>query len=118
MNHNSCDQCISVKIAQMIEAYSLSADLSEFVEALAELCGNPLHVADRSYKVLACSNCENVDDEVWRDTAELGYMSSKIITDAIKMHQSTHPKKTRRACELRMVRRLYKILPHGKLSLL
>ena len=93
MNHNSCDQCISVKIAQMIEAYSLSADPSEFVEALAELCGNPLHVTDRSYKVLACSNCENVDDEVWRDTAELGYMSSKIITDAIKMHQSTHPKK-------------------------
>lgn len=81
------------KAEQLFEAYCISENIPQLVELASQIIGMPFHVTDCSYKLLAQSSRGVDEDEVWRDNADLGYLSSRIIADAIGIHRPDKPKK-------------------------
>ena len=76
----------------LLRAYCSTRNLSELLCRAAQIIQLPLHVTDPSYKLLTQADLESAaDDEVWRDTAELGYLSSSIIAGVVRNHKSDKP---------------------------
>ena len=76
----------------LLRAYCSTRNLSELLCRAAQIIQLPLHVTDPSYKLLTQADLESAaDDEVWRDTAELGYLSSGIIAGVVRNHKSDKP---------------------------
>ena len=74
------------KAEAMFHAYCTTETLPQLTEHASEIIGMPLHVTDHSYKLLTQANLDFAveKDMVWRDTAELGYLSSGIIANVVR----------------------------------
>ena len=80
-------------VEQLFRAFCQAEDLMTLVEFMAQIWGNPLHITDVTYKLLASSNYSNVNDIAWTDTDELGYLSTLILTEAKNRHVVKVPEK-------------------------
>lgn len=54
--------------------------LKYIVQIGSEILGNPILIMDASFKLLASSTTQGVDDPLWMDVITLGYTSQKFVT--------------------------------------
>ena len=81
------------KAEALFHAYCTTETLPQLTEHASEIIGMPLHITDHSYKLLTQANLDFAveEDMVWRDTAELGYLSSGIIANVVRNHRNNKP---------------------------
>ena len=81
------------KAEALFHAYCTTETLPQLTEHASEIIGMPLHITDHSYKLLSQANLDFAveEDMVWRDTAELGYLSSGIIANVVRNHRNNKP---------------------------
>lgn len=71
--------------ATLFKAYMTGKGLDYIVKTASKMFGNPVVVIDLSYKVLAYSNIEDIDDPIWIDNIKKGYCSYDFIATVRKM---------------------------------
>ena len=91
---------------QLFNTYLQNSEISDMLNAAAQMIHNPLIVIDISYNVIAYSTCYDVHDEQWRKNIERGYCSFEYIAgfneiegvrnapdsdDPFKIHCNTSP---------------------------
>ncbi|MDR1246545.1 MAG: helix-turn-helix domain-containing protein [Clostridiales Family XIII bacterium] len=70
-----------------INAYLKSSGIHEFVQMFSDIVGNPVVVVDNSYKILAYSRIDGLDDEPWRKSIDNGYYSDDIIEEILSKYR-------------------------------
>ncbi|ASA25913.1 PucR family transcriptional regulator [Paenibacillus donghaensis] len=80
--------------ASLFTAYISGAGLSAIVNTAAELLGNPVIVVDASFKIVAHSSQEDIDDYIWRENIRKGYCSYDFIAAVNRMESVRRGKQT------------------------
>lgn len=87
--HSSMDDIralVSKHYIHLADLLTREVDIDEIEAVANEILGNPMIVTDESYKVIAHSKKEKVDDPIWTTIVENAYYPSTIV----KMTDSNH----------------------------
>lgn len=60
---------------RIVDLFFKSNDLTLLINEASRLLGNPVMVINTKYRILACSNLFDVDDDTWNDAIKRGYCS-------------------------------------------
>ena len=106
--------------ALQLEGLSNLKDLTKLCEKVAQMIGNPVIIIDSSFKVMANSEREKIQDEVWQQNLENGYCSYEFISyvrnmQAIKNAKDNQEPFMMTCYKSPIVRYASKIFLHGKL---
>lgn len=80
--------------ASLFTAYISGAGLSSIVQTAARLLGNPVIVFDASFKIVAHSGQEDIDDHIWSENIRKGYCSYDFIAAVNRMESVRRGKQT------------------------
>lgn len=83
---NECGNARAQLVEKMTRIFCSCDDLNELLDHMSGLFQNPLHITDATYKLIASSSLENIDDDSWKDTVEFGYLSAPLLRNALKIH--------------------------------
>ncbi|WP_438496751.1 PucR family transcriptional regulator [Paenibacillus sp. IHBB 3054] len=86
--------------ASLFTAYISGAGLSSIVNTAAGLLGNPVIVFDASFKIVAHSGQEDIDDYLWNENIRKGYCSYDFIAAVNRMESVRRGKQTDAAYEV------------------
>lgn len=71
---------------KLLAAYNTNSGLQHIVDVATEILGNPMFVADVSFKILAVSEEPFVDRPEIENQRELGYLSAENVSDLKRDH--------------------------------
>ncbi|MFP4977604.1 PucR family transcriptional regulator [Paenibacillus sp. CN-4] len=86
--------------ASLFTAYISGAGLPAIVNTAAGLLGNPVIVFDASFKIVAHSGEEDIDDYLWKENIRKGYCSYDFIAAVNRMESVRRGKQTDAAYEV------------------
>lgn len=86
--------------ASLFTAYISGAGLPAIVNTAAGLLGNPVIVFDASFKIVAHSGEEDIDDYLWKENIRKGYCSYDFIAAVNRMESVRRGKQSDAAYEV------------------
>jgi hypothetical protein len=78
------DAILSDRSLKLYEALTLDSGLQHILNTAGAFFNNPILISDISFKLIAHTGGDDVDDSVWKQIIETGYFPSEYIRDIFK----------------------------------